>query len=391
METSSTGTCRPIPRAGLIALDVLGAVLWLGLVVWVTRVARTPAGAAPVRDLLLVMGAIYLLSRLITVLTPWLVPAVLLAVGTSTAVWSIGGVFTGAGGSLLGYANAAAAFHLACVAAGLMAVARLRNTDLKVAASAGAVACGFVPWLTTALTSALLVLVLPMALVARHLGWRVRGLVVWVAVGAIAVIACTVAIAATYDGRGPVDWLVAQTLSGNRGLLWAEAFDAAVANPVEGVGTSRFSQVSATAADDLDLRWAHNEFLQIAAETGLPGFALSLALLLWVFTRFWAGGRDAATGVAAAGLAAMVVAASIDYVWHFPAVTLATAAIAGAGGAPIRGAGARGRGARTGIGHVDDRVFRDRKARVDAAGAGDAVWPRQLGDGHHQDPQVERE
>ena len=397
-----TNPNRPgIRRAAAVALDLLGVALWLALAVWVTRVARTPAEAAPVRDLLLMMGAVYALARLLTVVQLWFVPAALLTAGTVTAVWSIGEVFSGAGGSLLGYANAAAAFQLACVAAGLMAVARLRNPDLRVLAAAGTLACAFAPWLNTAITSALLALVLPVALVARHLGWRVRGVVVWSAVAALAVIAGTTAVAATYDGKGPLDWLVAQTLSGNRGQLWAEALDAAVANPMEGVGTSRFSQVSGTAGADLDLRWAHNAFLQIAAETGFPGMALALSLLVWAFTRLWVGGRDAATGVAAAGLAAMVVAASIDYVWHFPAVALATAAIAGAGGGVAR-SGLTGSTPRPAVGgqvehrrpmHIDvtdqpaSRLgyragkggpMRDRDVRAGTDEVDDAVWPRPL-------------
>ena len=79
------------------------------------------------------------------VLKAWIVPAGMVAVGTVTAVWSIGGLFGGAGASVFGYANAAAAFHLACVAAGLMAVARLRNADARNAAVCGVIACGLVP------------------------------------------------------------------------------------------------------------------------------------------------------------------------------------------------------------------------------------------------------
>jgi O-antigen ligase len=367
-------------RVTTVGLDMVGAVLWLALMVWVMRVARTPAAAAPVRDLLLVMGAVYTLSRLIVVLNAWIVPAGIVAVGTVTAVWSIGGLFGGVGSSVFGYANAAAAFHLACVAAGLMAVARLRNADARNAAVCGVIACGLVPWLSAAITSALMVLVLPVALLGRHLGTRVRNVIGWSAVAALAAVGCTAAVAATYDGDGVVDWVVAQTLSGNRGQLWQEAFDMMVANPAEGVGTNQFAQASLTARGDFDLRRAHNEFLQLGAETGLPGLGLALALLLWVFARLWVGPRDAGTAVAAAGLAAMSVAASIDYIWHFPAVALCTAALAGSGGGAGHGHGlpvpARRHRARRG----------NREPWVDTTLAGDALWPRKLDGGHQQDP-----
>jgi O-antigen ligase len=400
LERRSNVSSQPvIPRAGAIALDVLGAVLWLALVVWVARVARTPAEAAPLRDLLLMMGAVYALARVVTVLQSWVVPAALLTVGTATAVWSIGAALSG--GSLFGYTNAAAAFHVACVAAGLMAfdrlrtadvrlagTTRLRGADLRVTAVAGTVACALVPLVTMAVASTLLVLVLPVALVTRDLGWRIRAVVVWSTLAALAVIGCTVAVAATYDGRGTVDWVVASTLSGNRGLLWSEAFDAAAANPAIGVGVGRFSQVSATASADTDLRWAHNAFLQLAAETGFPGVALALALLVWTFGRLLAGGRDIATGVAAAGMSAMVVTASVDYVWHYPGVVLATAALAGCG--PVRTGAARhdagGGDSYVRPRHIDITGDAASGWPSEATGPRDAPWPRSLGGGRRHHP-----
>jgi len=396
-------------RSGGIAVDVLGALLWLALTVWLVRVARTPAEAAPARDLLLAMGGVYALARVATVLHPWAVPAALLVAGSATAIWSIGAALSG-GGSLFGYANAAAAFHVACAAAGLMTLARLRGADrslvgptglragdLRTAAVVGTVACAVVPLVSTAVASTLLVLALPIAVVAREMGWRVRRVVVVSALAALTVIAATVAIAALYDGRGAVDWAVASALSGNRGLLWSEALDAAVAEPVTGAGTGRFSQASGTAGADTDLRWAHNAFLQIAAETGFTGAGLGLALLFWSFARMAVSGRDVATGVAAAGLAAMVATASIDYVWHYPGVALATAALAGSG--PLRARPAH-RDVAAGAGHAVPRAHAggatggvgrrwDAAAGADAAAAPpDAAWPRPIGGARGDGPQA---
>jgi O-antigen ligase len=83
-----------------------------------------------------------------------------------------------------------------------------------------------------------------------------------------------------------------------------------------------------TAARERDLGWAHNEFLQQGAETGIIGLALVLALLGWVFWRLWNAGT-AAAAVAALGLSAIVIHACADYVFHFPLLPATTAALVG--------------------------------------------------------------
>jgi len=103
---------------------------------------------------------------------------------------------------------------------------------------------------------------------------------------------------------------------------------------VFGVGPGRFADASPTASRDPDLRWAHNEFLQSGAESGLPGFVLSVLLFLWGFGALWANAGHAAnegfaTALGAAALATLGAHASVDYVLHFPAVALAGGALVG--------------------------------------------------------------
>jgi O-antigen ligase len=294
------------------------------------------------------------------------------------AAWHLGGILNGAARDPLGYANASAALYVVGCTAGLMVYARSQRREVRAAALAGAALCAVVPWLDTAIAAGLLMLPLPFALLSREVGVRVRGVIALSAAAALAVVAMTVVIGAVWASGTPVDLVVAQTLSGNRAQLWREALDLTEEAPLYGHGVNRFAEESPLARADADLRWAHRDYLQLGAETGVPGFALALGLLVWAFARLAVGSRDQTTAVAAAGLAAASITASVDYVWHFPVVLLALVSVVGAGGgAPLRR-------------FSSSVAARHGEPRVDAAVAGDAVWPQQLARRQHEDPQIEQ-
>jgi O-antigen ligase len=78
-------------------------------------------------------------------------------------------------------------------------------------------------------------------------------------------------------------------------------------------------------------RFVHNEYLQILAELGVIGGILLVAFLALVIRRLW---RDrVAAGVLGVGglaaLAALLLHAGFDFVWHIPAVPLLAAAFVG--------------------------------------------------------------
>lgn len=80
-------------------------------------------------------------------------------------------------------------------------------------------------------------------------------------------------------------------------------------------------------------RYAHNEYLQVAAELGLVGLALT-ATLLFALGRSVRAGRASAPSPglwagAAAGLVALATHSAFDFLWHVPAVPLAGALLAG--------------------------------------------------------------
>ena len=349
-------------RAGLL-VDLLGALLWAALLASVLRSARTPDAAAPMRDLLLLVAAIYVLSRLVSSLHRWVVPAVIAVLATTIAVWQLGGMISVVRVDPLGYANASAALYLTGCAAALVVAARARQREARNAAVCGAVVCAAVPWADTAFASALLALPLPIALVSRQLGVRVRKVIAASATAAVLVLGATAVIGATWRSGSSLDAVVTQTLSGNRAQLWSDALELISSSPLQGVGTNRFSVESPTASGDVDLRWAHNEYLQLGAEVGMPGLILAVAVALWVFLRLAVGGRDQGTAVAAVGLAGASIAASVDYVWHFAPVLVAAAALAGSAGGVVRRPRWRG------------GIVRDGKSLVDAAVAGDALSP----------------
>ena len=93
--------------------------------------------------------------------------------------------------------------------------------------------------------------------------------------------------------------------------------------------------------------YAHDEYLQVAAELGLVGLALLAVLLVAVARLLWrarpAGpARPAWAGVVAA-TAAFAVHSGFDFVWHLPAVVLTVALLVGAVPPAPAGAGARKR------------------------------------------------
>jgi O-antigen ligase len=155
----------------------------------------------------------------------------------------------------------------------------------------------------------------------------------------VLVLATTVVLGARHSiggPAGPLGRVANDTLTERRLVLWHDALTLLRLNPEVGVGPGRFKHFSPTARMYPGGRWAHNEFLQHGAETGVVGLALLGLIFLWGFARLWttADGRMAVLGAAA--LAVLGVHASVDYVMHFPMVPIFAAALVGAGSASAR-------------------------------------------------------
>ena len=134
---------------------------------------------------------------------------------------------------------------------------------------------------------------------------------------------------------GAVGEFVVNALSERRMVLWGEALTMVVEHPVAGVGAGEFARASDTARADADARFAHQEFLQHAAEVGTPGALLMIALFVWGFARIGiAAPVNRYAVLSAVAWAAIGTHATVDYVVQFAAVPLTAAALIGVGTAP---------------------------------------------------------
>jgi O-antigen ligase len=328
-----------------VAGPILGGLLLLLFTAgWWTASAleadTSPAGASGL-----------ILAAALTLWISWMVasrrPTLALAglVGAAAAVFVADAAATlrsGPSQGPFGYANATAAFFAqACVAA-LMLVALARGPLRAVAAIAAA---GFaaIVLITESWTAAL---ALPLVVLAALVAERARG-------GSAPVMVCGGLFAAALvstivlgawgggSGSGVAGRVIDETISGNRVALWNEALSITAEHALTGVGPGRFAQASAIASSDADLRWAHHEFLQAGAETGLVGYTLAVGVFLWGFLALGGVSPGPVVALSAAGLAILGIHASFDYVLHFPFVTIAGAAVLGAGLGAARGAPGR--------------------------------------------------
>jgi len=112
---------------------------------------------------------------------------------------------------------------------------------------------------------------------------------------------------------------------GDRAVEWSAAAHQFASSPLVGVGPDRLLQFHAV--DGTYAHFAHNEYLQVAADTGLIGLAL-LALVGVSLVR--AVRRvDILTSCAAAGLVCLAVGGAFDFDWHLPFVGLLGGWVAG--------------------------------------------------------------
>jgi hypothetical protein len=316
--------------------DVLGVLLLLALLGWVALSARDDGGDfAEMAGSVGVLAAAYLVGRFATRWTVAVVALGCLVVAVSLAR-------TGdprSAGPLappLDYANADAALAvqaaaLACL--GAVLVRPLIARTLLLTAAAGFV--GYAVLIGSAAGAATGALVLAAgvwAMLRAPAGTRVLRSAA--AVMALAAVAVTLVLGATRD----TDSSGAEALTERRVALWHDAVDITVEHPLTGVGPGRFPQVSPTAMADADTQAAHSAVLEQAAETGIPGALLLVALMLWALLRTGPGdggsrGRDAgaAAMVAVAAWLALALHTSVDYVADYPAVLAVAGLVTGLG------------------------------------------------------------
>jgi O-antigen ligase len=122
---------------------------------------------------------------------------------------------------------------------------------------------------------------------------------------------------------------------GGRAMVWRDTAEMVRAFPLTGAGFGSFAAVYPLFRSQgvrLLYEHAHNDALQLAAEGGLLAAALC-ALLLLPVARHLASGLTRRAGPlavgAAAGLAALLLHALIDFNFHIPANATVAAVLAG--------------------------------------------------------------
>lgn len=323
-------------RAGrrVLVLDLVGLGLFLAGAGWSFASAALGGGAAPVpvASLWLACLAAIIAGLFLSGLGRWVAPLAVVVGGIVFVIRNadrLGDTIFGP----LGYSNATGELFVLCALGGLMAAAAAPGGwGWLVRAPALVAAAGFgVLVFTSGSTAAMAILVVVVLAAPAVLLGRTRAVRVVIACYGVLVAVALVAavVLGVTEARTPVDRL----LSHNRPELWHEAIRMIGDEPAYGVGPGRF--VFESTIRDADLAWAHNGFLQQGAEQGIPGLVLVVAVFAWGFVRL--GLRpdaDRATACAAAALCALGVHASVDYVLHFPALSLIVAFMVGAGAAP---------------------------------------------------------
>jgi O-antigen ligase len=260
--------------------------------------------------------------------------AIVVAIVIAVALSGRGAFFGGPLAPPLGYANANGALYvLGAAAAAIVAtfgegraqrwLGRLLSIVMLVLA--------IVTMSKAAIVLAVVILVA--AASARALGRWVALVAPAVVLGAVAT---TVLLGATHGA--PILHVLEEGLTERRTTLWHEALDIVSTEPVFGVGPGDFANTSPTALADVDALWAHSAYLEVAAETGVVGLLLLVALIGWTYGALYRSRQDTRLVViATAAVTALAVHAAIDYVIHFPSVVLIAAILVGlATGQPSR-------------------------------------------------------
>jgi peptidoglycan/xylan/chitin deacetylase (PgdA/CDA1 family)/O-antigen ligase len=317
-----------VPSAGTLLLAL--SAFWLLLLAmlqggWPLPALATMGGVA----------AAYLFGTLGSRWRAWISPVAVFGLAILLLLASPVSTLTGGPGEgPFEYANARAAFFLIGGTAGLMLFYRTRGRLAWVTLGLTAVMM-LVPTLADARTASVMS---AFVVVAALLGpERLRGrIVVMASAGMAAIILLAAVWVAARQGPGGL----VSALGPRRVALWGEALELSATNPWVGVGPGRFAEVSEVALRDEDARWAHNDFLEVGAETGIIGLSLLLTVFGWGFLRLWgSSGPPEQVILAATVLGSLGVMATTDYMLHFPAIPMSVAALVG--GATGSSGGAR--------------------------------------------------
>jgi O-antigen ligase len=315
------------------SLDAMGIGIASLAVGWAFLVSAVSGGSAwPFVGLMAAALGTLTFARALERLRPRSTAFVVLV--TTIGVFLAGWLLSGDWGNPLGYANGSAALAVQASIAGAVLAVHGSPSSMRVVGCAGVLLFGVTPFALEARTAGLLALGLVASIVlGSATRWPRRGVAVGAALLTVCVGATIVLGAAHHRGESGsiAGQVVDESLSATRVALWHDALVISAHHPLTGVGWGGFATTSPIARSDPDLRHAHNDFLQQAAEAGVPGLVLMVLLFGWGFARLYVSrAPDAVVLFGAIALTALGVGASVDYVLHFTAVVMSGAALVGA-------------------------------------------------------------
>ena len=253
--------------------------------------------------------------------------ALMVAVASPLATYS-----SNPGHGIFDYANARAGFFVQGVAGAAILGLAVRGRGIRAIVAVVALGFAVVPFVARSYGA-----VAGLALVALALPLATTGRMRRAAVGMLGLVTAVTLAASLWLAVNPPapEGPLAAALDARRISLWGDAVRMIETSPVTGVGPGVFDDLRTTALGDEDARWAHHDFLQQGAETGLPGMVLLVTAFGWAFVRLWSAGDPRAV-LATAAVAALGMHASVDHVLHAPPIPVMAAALVGTATAPRR-------------------------------------------------------
>jgi peptidoglycan/xylan/chitin deacetylase (PgdA/CDA1 family) len=305
-------------------MDRFGLALLTTAVVWVV-VSAIVSGGDPL-PMIAAIAAVALAIALGRAGDPKIVAGVLAGAALVVALASPFGTFSlNPGFGIFDYANARAAFFVQAAAATAVLYLTVEDRRARWLIAGLGLAFAIVPFLASSYGAvaglALIVAALPFAKSGR----MPRAMIALLAGITAASVAASLWLAVNPP---PQDSELAKALDARRISLWQDAVVMVESSPITGVGPGRFDDLRNTAPEDDDARWAHNDFLQQGAETGILGMVLLVAGFGWAFARLWSA-RNSLAILAAAAVTALGMQAGFDHILHNPPVPIMAAALVG--------------------------------------------------------------
>ncbi|MEX2556715.1 MAG: O-antigen ligase family protein [Actinomycetota bacterium] len=311
--------------AGTAAAILAGACVW-------TFVSGAASGGDPIPVVAVVSAgaAALVVAALVSRGRPWVVPALVVGGAAIVAVAGRAEILTSRPEQgPFGYANATGAFYLQATIAGLMLAVSAPRAEGRWIGWLGAAAFAGIT-LATGSAAAAGLLALPAAGFVLSVSRRGRPVMVGMA-ALFAVALFGTIVVGSLAGEPGNGTLGGRIFDERRETLWHQAVTTIGEHPLTGVGPGAFVEDGPLVRIDADARWAHHGFLQFGAETGIPGMGLVTLAFVWLLVSL-AGRSDPAvfTVLGSAALAVFGIGACVDYLFHFPAITVTAAALAGA-------------------------------------------------------------